>query len=404
MKLRTISLLLVLVSPLTASAQDSTGRLWTTEMFNSSKLRELRSILVATPDGYSSSSERYPLLVLLDAEDRPQFNLAVANVAFLASRGAIPPLIVVGIPNGKDRTHDLTPMATGANARRFPTAGGAGAFADFIVDEVLPRVRSKYRTTSSAILAGHSFGGLLALEVASHKPGVFTGVIAMSPSLWWNDSTTVTNYANAIIKTKGQRVFVTSGGYEGDIDRPTVRLSQILDSLKPPQTAFGHRRYPDDSHNLTPAPSLADGIRFVFEPISVAKLPISTLGPATDSAILVNALIESRKQYAAGARSFGVDERLPESAVNQLGYAALQFLHNAPLAVWIFRQNVTDYPESANTYDSLGDGLAAAGDTAEAMAQYRRAVEVGNRTGHPIVAETTKKLKALEEAGKGKGK
>src|SRR6185295_582447 len=114
-----------------------------------------------------------------DAEDRPQFNLAVANIAFLASRRAIPPLIVVGIPNGKDRTHDLTPAATGPNAQRFPTAGGAGVFADFIVDEVLPRVRAKYRTTNSAILAGHSFGGLLALEVASKKPGVFTGVIAM---------------------------------------------------------------------------------------------------------------------------------------------------------------------------------------------------------------------------------
>lgn len=405
MKLRTLSILLVLVSPLAASAQDSTGRLWTTEIFNSSKLRELRSILVATPDDYSSSTEHYPVLVLLDAEDQPQFNLAVANIGFLASRGAIPPLIVVGIPNGKDRTHDLTPAATGPNARQFPSAGGASVFADFIVDEVLPRVRARYRTTSSAILAGHSFGGLLALEVATNKPGVFTGVIAMSPSLWWNDSTTVTNYANAIMKaSKGQRLFVTSGGYEGDIDRLAQRLAQILDSLKPAQTAFGHRRYPDDSHNLTPAPSLADGIRFVFEPISVAKLPIATLGPGTDSAILVNALTESRKQYAAGARSFGIDERLPESPVNQLGYAALRFLHNAPLAVWIFRQNVRDYPESANTYDSLGDALVAAGDTAEAMAQYRRAVDIGNRTKHSVVTASTKKLKALEDARRGKGK
>jgi len=65
----------------------------------------------------------------------------------------------------------------------------------------------------------------------------------MSPSLWWNDSTTVSNYVNALMKTtKGQRLFVTSGGYEGDIDRPVVRLSQILDSLRPTQTAFGHRR------------------------------------------------------------------------------------------------------------------------------------------------------------------
>src|SRR4051812_30024675 len=109
MKLRTFLLLFVLTLPHTTAAQDTTVKLWTKEIFNSSRLGEPRSILVATPEGYSTSTERYPVLVLLDAEDRAQFNLAVANVAFLANRRAIPPLIVVGIANGKDRTHDLTP-------------------------------------------------------------------------------------------------------------------------------------------------------------------------------------------------------------------------------------------------------------------------------------------------------
>lgn len=406
MNVRALTCLLLLVSPVPATAQDSTVKLWTREVLNSSRLKESRSILVATPEGYSTSSERYPVLVLLDADDRPQFNLALANVAFLASRRAIPPLIVVGIPNGRDRTHDLTPPGTGANTKNFPSAGGAAAFADFIVDEVLPRVRSNYRTMPSTILAGHSFGGLVALEVAAKKPGTFTGVIAMSPALWWNDSSLVASYSAAIANAdKGQRLFVTSGGLEGDIDRPTVRLSQILDSLKLKQTAFGHRRYPEDSHGLTPAPSLVDGLRFVFEPISVAKLPISLLGPRTDSAILVNALTESRQLYGAGARTFGMDERLPEMEVNGLGYGALQILHNPALAIWVFRQNVKDFPESANAYDSLGDGMLAAGDTTAAMAQYRRAIDIGTRTRHAVVDESRRKLKALEDSrSKSKGK
>jgi len=121
MRKRTLFLLFLLASP--AAAQDSTITLWTREVVNSAKLREQRSIYVATPDGYRAGNNRYGVLVILDAEDRPQFNLAVANVAFLASRGAIPGLIVVGIPNGKDRTHDLTPAANGANTKNFPTAG-----------------------------------------------------------------------------------------------------------------------------------------------------------------------------------------------------------------------------------------------------------------------------------------
>ena len=394
---RTLFLLCVLTPP--AAAQDTTITLWTREVLNSSKLNEKRTIYVATPEGYRTSTDHYPVLVILDADDRPQFNLAIANVAFLASRGAIPSLIVVGIANGKDRTHDLTPIATGAQAKVFPTAGGAVAFADFIVDEVVPLVRAKYRTLPALILAGHSFGGLVALEVAANKPGAFAGVIAMSPSLWWNDSSGVVAYSDAIAKvTKEQRMFVTSGGLEGDIDRNALRFSRRLDSLKPAFTAFGHQRYPEDSHRMTPAPSLVDGLRFVFEPVSVAKLPISTLGPGTDSATAVNAFLESKRRYAIGARYFGLDERFPESETNQLGYGVLQMLKNPALAVWVFRQNVDLYPESANVYDSLGDGLLAVGDTTAAIAQFRRAVDVATRTKHPVLEESTKKLKALEES------
>jgi predicted alpha/beta superfamily hydrolase len=401
--LRTLCLLCVLTSP--AAAQDSTTTLWTREILNSSRLNEQRTLLVAPPEGYRTGTGRYPVLIILDADDRPQFNLALANVAFLANRGAIPSLIVVGITNGKDRTHDMTPVTGPAHAKDFPTAGGAAAFSDFIVDEVIPLVRSKYRTLPTTILAGHSFGGLVALEVAANKPGAFNGVIAMSPSLWWDDSSGVVSYSDAIAKAaKGERVFVTSGGLEGDIDRPTTRFSRRLDSLKPALTAFGHQRYPEDSHNMTPAPSLVDGLRFVFEPISVAKLPISMLGPGTDSAMATNAFIESRRRYAMGARSLGLDERFPEAETNQLGYAVLQHLKKPALAVWMFHQNVDAYPESANAYDSLGDGLLAMADTTGAIAQFRRAVDVATRTKHPVLEVSKNKLKALEESrGKAKG-
>ncbi len=81
-----------------------------------------------------------------------------------------------------------------------------------------------------------------------------------------------------------------------------------------------------------------------------------------------------------------------------MGYGALQFLKNPALAVWFFRQNVELYPESANVYDRLGDGLLAMGDTTAAMSQFRRAVEVAARTGHGVFQESQKKLKALEES------
>src|SRR5689334_18140818 len=143
-----------------ALAQDTTALPWYHETFPSQKLGEARTIYVATPSDYARVKDRYPLLVLLDADDRPQFAAAVANIAFLTSRGAVPATIIVGVTNGRDRTHDLTPPATGKTAKDFSTAGAADTFADFIVEEVIPRVKARYRTLPTTILAGHSFGGL----------------------------------------------------------------------------------------------------------------------------------------------------------------------------------------------------------------------------------------------------
>lgn len=388
---------LVLSSP--AAAQNA-GASWAPDVITSKKLHAVRPVYVITPENYAQSKERYPVLLLLDATDGTQFQLALANVAFLANRGAIPPLIVVGIPNGSDRTHDMTPAPTGKTAIDFPTAGGASAFEAFIVDEVLPLVRSKYRTLPSTIFAGHSFGGLVALDIAVNRPGVFVGVIAMSPSLWWNDSTAALSYADAIARTAPvQRLFATSGGFEPEIDRTTRRFIARLDSLKPTTLALGYRNYPDDTHGLTPAPSLVDGLRFIFDPVSPNKLPVARLERGVDSVTIVKTVAETERVYAQSARSLGLPERVPETVLNAIGYNVLSIGMPGP-AVWVFARNAALYPESANVYDSWGDALVVKGDTTAAKALFRQAVDVATRTGHPVLAESRRKLVALEQASR----
>jgi predicted alpha/beta superfamily hydrolase len=237
----------------------------TEHTIQSTRLGTARKIVVVTPQDYAEPEARFGVLVLLDAEDGVQFDAAVANVAFLSSRKQIEPMIVVGVPNGKSRTHDLTPRPTARTARENRNAGGAAPMARFIVDEVLPFVRSKYRTTPTAVLAGHSFGGLFALHVAASKPDVFSGIIAMSPALWWNEWTAINAYADSISKTSAPlRLFVTSGGLERDIDVTTRRFAARLDSIKPATLRFAYKRYPDDTHAVTPLSSLVDGLRFVW--------------------------------------------------------------------------------------------------------------------------------------------
>jgi predicted alpha/beta superfamily hydrolase len=349
-------------------------------------------VYVWVPEGYAESDRRYNVLVLLDANDRAQFRLAVANVAFLTDRGAVPPMIVVGVPNGTDRTHDLTPVPTGATAGRFRTAGGSSDFADFLTSDVLPMVRAKYRTLPATILAGHSFGGLFAIEAAARRPGAFAGVVAMSPALWWNDTTAVADYADAIARSASPlRLYATSGGLEAAIDRVTKRFAARMDSLKPEKVAFRYRFYPDDDHGMTPSPSLADGLKFLFERTSLVTLPASHLTPTSDSATIVQAVLESE-----GARYFGLGERLPEAVLNQVGYRALRQLRNPALAVWVFRRNVALYPESVNVYDSLGDAYLGQGDTEMARATFQRSIDTAVRTKVVPSPATIAKLNQLE--------
>ena len=393
--LRSILVVAILASP--ALAQDSVSLSWKSQTFKSAKLGESRTIYVATPPDYARDRQRYPVLVLLDADDRSQFTAAIANVGFLTSRAAIPAMLVVGIPNGKDRTHDLTPPATGLTAQNFKSAGGADKFAEFLIDEVLPRVRSRYRTLPTTVLAGHSFGGLFALHVAATKPGSFTGIIAMSPSLWWNDSTLAIGYADSIAKSSvTQRLFATSGGKEPPIDVTARRFEAHLDSIKPATLAFASQRYPDDTHGLTPAPSLVDGLRFIFSPVAINATEIASLGPTSDSVAVVDAVTASEKSYADAAHALGLPEKLPEDVLNSLGYNVLQTLKLPNVAVWVFARNVDHYPDSPNTYDSLGDGLLARGDSSGARTQFKRAREVAVRVGQPVSKETLRKLSLLE--------
>lgn len=390
----------------TARAQSTPAAPWITDTITSATLHEQRTLLVALPTGYQAGSDSFPVLVLLDAEDRPQFEAAVANVKFLASRSEIPGLIIVGLINGRDRMHDMSPAITGSMARYYETAGGAVAFEDFLAGEVLPYIRGQYRTRHQTILAGHSLGSLFALDVAATMKNPYLGFIAMSPSLWWNDSTVARDYADGIARlTTGQRFFVTSGAFERPIDRPAQWFIARLDSLQPHGISYAYHRYPDDTHQLTPQPSLIAGLRYVFQPVSVARLPLSQVSFSWDSAQLVQAVTASESEYAHGARALGLPETLPEPVLNQLGYGVLQVLDLPKVATWLFQQNVSNYPASANAHDSYGDGLVAAGDTTAAIAQYQHAVMLWEARHDPLAAMSRAKLERLEKSGQGgKGK
>lgn len=388
---------LLLGLPSVIFGQQVDGRGWVSDTINSSMLGK-RPIYIATPEDYKEGESRFPLLVLLDAEDRSMFRLWIAQAEYLANNSpGFPHVIAVGIPNGTDRIHDMTPPATGSSAKTFRTAGGATAFAAFIIDEVVPRVRAQYRTLPGVFLAGHSAAGLFAVDVAARRPGSFQGIIATDPSLQFNDGTLVDFYADLLGQSQAERrLFVSSRDGEGVLPVACRRFAGLMNAKGSLGGRFTYRAYPGATHQLVPM-SFGDGLQFIFEPVSFRHLAIERLDFAKcDSVALYDAIRSSENTYATAARSLGLSEQLPEQLLNGLGYDLIGS-GKVALAISVFERNIRAYPKSVNVYDSLGDGFLAAADTVSALAQFRKAVEAANTAGVQVPEETRRKLQALED-------
>ena len=80
--------------------------------------------------------------------------------------------------------------------------------------------------------------------------------------------------------------------------------------------------------------------------------------------------------YAAFRQNPATIDISIEGVINQLAYAASFQPETVDIAVKLFELNVRDYPESANVYDSMGDGYFAAGHYEKARENYQKAYEM----------------------------
>ena len=105
----------------------------------------------------------------------------------------------------------------------------------------------------------------------------------------------------------------------------------------------------------------------------VRKLQLPSLSERFNYALRtagLDAAVAAQRRYRASRPG-----RFTELEVNALGYSHLQ-AGRTDVAIAIFRLNTEDYPRSANTWDSYAESLAAAGRIQEAIANYRKSLEL----------------------------
>lgn len=378
------SLLLLLAVP--AFAQQAPRTTLAIEI-ESKILTETRTLLVRTPATYANAARAYPVIYMTDGERQLEHFAAVVD--FLVREGRMPEVIVVAITN-TDRTRDLTPTHLEERKGDFgplPTSGGGDRFLDFISSEVMPYVEKNYRTRPFRVFAGHSFGGLLGMHAFFTRPALFNGVIAVSPSLTWDDRY-VYRRANEWLKSASAepKALVFSVGNEGEaLDREFDALQQLLKKRAPRSLEWQAFRFDDEDHGSVVLPTHYAALRKVFEPFRFA------IDPRADPKTLY---AQARDHFANTSRRVGYTVPVPEVTANQIGYRLLQAGHLRE-AIEVFRANVDAWPESANVYDSLGEAQERAGQRELARANYNRAWELGRKSGDPNTAAFEQNAKRL---------
>jgi predicted alpha/beta superfamily hydrolase len=188
------------------------------EIKSSSVKDRVYELYIDLPPSYITSDQKYPVVYLLDAYET--FGLMLQTYQQLLVMHEIPELIIVGISypiegdfysEGLREYHDIragdfTPthltydevvkrhgQAT-ANWIRF--SGGATDFLEFFEAELIPFIKSEYRTDPAQRgLFGYSLGATFTTFALLNKPGLFKKYFIGSPMLSW-DNYSVYNFDN----------------------------------------------------------------------------------------------------------------------------------------------------------------------------------------------------------------
>ncbi|MFC5272395.1 alpha/beta hydrolase [Adhaeribacter terreus] len=204
-------------------------------------LGEKRTLNIYLPEGYDpKDTVRYPVIYLLDGSADEDFIHIAGLVQYNSFEwiNRVPKSIVVGIET-VDRRRDFTfPSTIEKDKKANPTSGHSDKFIAFLETELQPFIQRKYKPSASKTLIGQSLGGLLTTEILFKKPDLFSKYIIVSPSLWWDNGSLLSQQPGILESAFNQPKEIYIGvGKEGLTPTEPPRVMEVdanvlVDKLK----------------------------------------------------------------------------------------------------------------------------------------------------------------------------
>jgi hypothetical protein len=268
------------------------------------------------------------------------------------------------------------------------SSGGGDKFLKFIEDELQPKIDSTYRTQPFNVLVGHSLGGLFVTHSLLESSKIFQAYIAIDPSLWWDDREIVRRTESMLHSANSLtgQVYLSMAntvfpGMDSQLYKdPITDFAALLQSAESPQFRSKLEYYAAENHGSVPLLSLYDGLLFIFDGY---KPPLNLFFGETSA---VSAHFEDL------SNRLGITLLPPESLLNGVGYMMLYGEQRVGQAIELLTLNTTVYPDSFNTYDSLGEAFMVNGDVLAAIANYEKSLEL-----NPENENAVEQLAALRE-------
>lgn len=243
-------------------------------------------VFVALPPSYAREPQRrYPVLYVTDADYA--FPILRQISRRLNIEGPkIEEFILVGLSYAKgedgavSRRRDYTPTPNGPGTAPAGAVHGQGpAYQTYLRDQVKPFIAARYRTDPArALFLGHSYGSLLGAQILFTEPGLFSGYVLGSPSLWYDKRHALELESRYAARSKDlpAKVYLYVGAFEA-LRKGDRRYSQTVDMVadnRALEAALRGRKYPslnlksvvlDDEDHLTVAPrGFTQGLKYLL--------------------------------------------------------------------------------------------------------------------------------------------